>query len=54
MAYLSILDSHKSDGLKRWDGRSVKPTPKLSSLPQDVVDDIRKITEVTAAEEVEI
>lgn len=46
MASVSLLDSHKASGSVRWDGRPVKPTPKISSLPPELVNKIRELTAV--------
>jgi hypothetical protein len=46
MASVKLLDSHSKAGSTRWDGKPIKPTPKLHQLPEAVVKDLRKITQV--------
>lgn len=45
MTYTKLLDSSK-DGFKRWDGKPVKKTPKISELDPDLVQKIKDLTEV--------
>ncbi|EDQ92449.1 uncharacterized protein MONBRDRAFT_22124 [Monosiga brevicollis MX1] len=46
VAYVKLLDSHSSAGSKRWDGKPIKPTPRLKDLSPDLVQQISTLTEL--------
>lgn len=46
MSYVKLLDSHSEAGSVRWDGRPVKPSPSIFSLPEALVDRIKELTQV--------
>lgn len=42
--YLRLLDSHSAAGSRRWDGKLLDPTPKVSSLPQPIQQKLFNLT----------
>ena len=46
MTYLKLLDSHSKQGSKRWDGKPLKPTPRIPELDPKLVEKIKDLTKV--------